>query len=846
MEKDFVFFLGGYDLEMVTIKNILEENKKKYFDKELSWGAKASEYKEELEKIPPNKIPVLLELDIDIELHSEYKLIDHHNERSGADKKTSIEQVAELLKIELTREQKLIAANDRAYIDGLLEMNATEEEINKITEEDAKAQGVTEEDKKYAKTSVDHFLTKLDEDTVLIQSLTDKTSAVTCLVYRYYRHIFIITPENKFIYSGSGKIIEKLKEKYSELKKDSPKINYWYGGNLPDKGYFGANEPLKKKEIEELCSIMPEKRIHSQHIFMFPFRIDAKEIETISSSTGKLEKIHERLENSSWEYKPFQMSLIPEEIKKKHEKRTTPYSADEIWAYNEYNYFYDCVRDTLFNTTLKKKLFDEKEKVPVSLYYEMGTKPNDEMFIYIKDRPEPYRLSINHLSLRIFETGIGILSITLYNYCYTEFQDVLCINDFGRRIYPQFLGEHEGEKEPVEKTKGSFLPDKILFAVNGKPNEEDFPTEKFMNTDNHFASYIEELLMPLHNSKNKLTDEEHYKEEWIVIPIIDDRMYTICWYENNKLLTELQAFDKEKMTFNYENNRDWYMYVYVDSKFAGVGNDKMRYKLINDTTYSRFIDDGSIIGISRYSFVCLCNVDYDKERDFGYKTLRNHMQKMYFQMCILLLAQRASIIKFNKELKNISEDADKYFRVTARNKKITAENNNFIERAERLNKDVILFRSRIWFDEVTPQEQGIELYDLSHKNMDTEKQLQSLGEKIRELHDFLSMKLENQKTTNIQGLTVVSIIFAVMVSILAFWAIDFSFLEYWKGFVSKYNTVAMLRSYGMFVSSGIGIIIVALLAFEKRAFITIKMRYKILLRLALFIFAVLFLSVLFM
>ena len=86
----------------------------------------------------------------------------------------------------------------------MLELHATESEIDEIRKLDRKYQGVTEEDEKLGKISISHFLNKLDDDTVLIYSLTEKTSAITDSIYRYYRHIFIITPSNEFVYSGTG------------------------------------------------------------------------------------------------------------------------------------------------------------------------------------------------------------------------------------------------------------------------------------------------------------------------------------------------------------------------------------------------------------------------------------------------------------------------------------------------------------------------------------------------------------------------------------------------------------------------------------------------------------------
>lgn len=249
MRGEHVFFLGGYDLEMVTIKQILEERKERFFDKHLEWGTKASAYKNEIEKLLSYQIPVFVELEIDIAVPRSYLIIDHHNERSGHDKKTSLEQVAELLGVELTRRQKLISANDKAYIDGLIGMDATDSEINEILEADKKVQGVTEEDEKYTKLSIDHFKTELSDDIVFVYSLTEKTSAVTYQIYWHYRHIFIFTSEQIFIYNGLGHIVKKLKEKY---ERDKPLKKFWFGGNLPAKGYFGAKEPLTIKEIREL------------------------------------------------------------------------------------------------------------------------------------------------------------------------------------------------------------------------------------------------------------------------------------------------------------------------------------------------------------------------------------------------------------------------------------------------------------------------------------------------------------------------------------------------------------------------------------------------------------------
>jgi len=82
-KKKYIFFIGGYDAEMFEILNILKHYNLSFFDKKLSWGAKASDYKDDLNIIKQNEIPVLIEVQIDISIPDNSILIDHHNENES-------------------------------------------------------------------------------------------------------------------------------------------------------------------------------------------------------------------------------------------------------------------------------------------------------------------------------------------------------------------------------------------------------------------------------------------------------------------------------------------------------------------------------------------------------------------------------------------------------------------------------------------------------------------------------------------------------------------------------------------------------------------------------------------
>jgi hypothetical protein len=252
MKKKYIFFLGGYDAEMVTIREILGAEKVPYFDRTLTWGASLSQYKEELMGLSEDQIPVFVELRMDTDYPVQSIIIDHHNERAGKNCQTSIEQAAALLGVELNRYQRLISANDRGHIPAMKELGATPEEIEAIRKYDRQCQGVTPEDERQAEESIRHRSEKLTPDAILVNSLTEKSSPVMDRLYDKFTHLFIVSPSNELNYFGVGKMIDTLETIYSKLQEFKPGIFFWKGGNLPDRGFFGSNFAIEKKQIKEL------------------------------------------------------------------------------------------------------------------------------------------------------------------------------------------------------------------------------------------------------------------------------------------------------------------------------------------------------------------------------------------------------------------------------------------------------------------------------------------------------------------------------------------------------------------------------------------------------------------
>jgi hypothetical protein len=249
------FFLGGYDLEMLTIRDLLDEYAPgRYCDRGLSWGAKTSDYRAEIvETLGKGITPVLVELTDNMGLQPHpysgplsdddgVVFVDHHGLLAGADKPTSLHQIFALLGLPSdawTRRMELIAANDRGYIRGMLDAGATRDEINAIRAADRAAQGITEEQERQAAEAIQESEEVCRGRLTVVRLPHNRTAAVADrlapeLGRQGYENLLVISPcEVNFF--GSGELV-------FELDRTFP--GGWSGGCLPDQGFWGHGEPV--------------------------------------------------------------------------------------------------------------------------------------------------------------------------------------------------------------------------------------------------------------------------------------------------------------------------------------------------------------------------------------------------------------------------------------------------------------------------------------------------------------------------------------------------------------------------------------------------------------------------
>lgn len=475
---------------------------------------------------------------------------------------------------------------------------------------------------------------------------------------------------------------------------------------------------------------MPEtSSLYSHHIFIFPFKWDLNDGGPDFSDRTDLQRLENRIGKNP--AVPIPSSGL------KWKRHHFDWSTD----YSEAIYFHAHVRDVLFDneddgkSSVLQYHISVKEKL---LYYD----------IHLKKNPGPYRLRIDEITLNYYDTGIGFFAFHLNNFSHRKPKNILEINDFGRRIYPQFLGKDD---DRLSAPKGAFLADRIEIVDNLKVLTGDDFTSIPAGLGKKSQS-ADELLLPDY-IKLLLPKTARPSASLRMNPLLDDRMHVICWVGDKSWLEDLSKSDWDSnLAFH------WYSYIFVDDHpKSGMHNTHKLKEYIQNHTYQRWTDDGLYYGISRYSFVILANGD----DWFHSNIVLKHLQTMYFQLVLLSLLQRGSIVRFSEEITRLSRELSSGKQLKRSTQAVQSLYARYLE-----------FVNKIYFREVTPQEQGIELYQMIQKNMEIERDVKSLQTEIHDFFNLLELRATEQQSDAMNTLTVIGSGLLVPSLILAYYGVS--------------------------------------------------------------------------
>lgn len=528
--------------------------------------------------------------------------------------------------------------------------------------------------------------------------------------------------------------------------------------------------------------------LYSHHVFLFPFKWAP------IAAPGQ--------SNDSFVAQTALDPLVAEFRKMPKQWRSKAFEINTLLGYSEYNYFLDYVREILYDLHEDPAPGSTQSSTSPLYSTSSGTKDVIQHFEYVPTRKrklyrikvhgryQPYELEVESFFLHLYYTGVGVISFHLNNRRADQSspEDILAINQFGRRVYPiyfdiaqEFIGTPQVFKDqnfeeglagvPGHREQGAqrevlaeyievVMDDDVVDEQGQKKEQairEDFSRyrayENFKHSPFLLPRFIEAFLPSnlFATHDNLVTGPQ---PRYTINPALDDRMFVVCWYGNAQLSTQLrEIFRYNKVYENgevmplhrpYESMLDWwYKYVFVNAKTMTCQNAELRWKGMHQSTNLRWRDQGTFYGVTAYSLVML-TTDLTTLKASNRGFLLTYLQSIYYKLVELVLVQRATVERFADEVTHLSRLESK--------KELSLK-------VSSLYKQYIRFVNKIYFREVTAQALGSELYDALQEQSSVGKNVKDLDVEIQELHAYVQQTQERKRSQRTEQITSITAAF---------------------------------------------------------------------------------------
>ena len=112
-----------------------------------------------------------------------------------------------------------------------------------------------------------------------------------------------------------------------------------------------------------------------------------------------------------------------------------------------------------------------------------------------------------------------------------------------------------------------------------------------------------------------------------------------------------------------------------------------------------------------------------------------HMRTIYSRMFELIIIQRASVLRFSSEVTKVSCLSKGSRRQLA-------------ERISSLYKEYIRFVNQVYFQSMTAQDQGIEMYNMMMQQFLLPEKVKNLDDEIGELNQYVTLIIDQKRSEN--------------------------------------------------------------------------------------------------
>ncbi len=389
---------------------------------------------------------------------------------------------------------------------------------------------------------------------------------------------------------------------------------------------------------------------------------------------------------------------------------------------------------------------------------------------YIESGDFKYSLPVTDIRLFLFHS-CGILVFDTCNMEYGALEDIKRINDWGRRVRIPFMPRPT--KEGLNETGFTLCADRLGIVCRDGHGQKDLFVEDFRaRIGQTVRGALDEeerraLLGParfiydiLSNGGTRVTDE-------LIDAASDDRMFLVAMVKNvelAKLYKGVQAVlddgapwppkEKDGTSVKTSMTRDemrehLYSLVFADQKDPTCQDKEMQQRLLEKALYRRWSGKDSLYAVTTLSFMCLTN-----KADIVDSVYRPFVTE-YLDMAILVLAQRASMERFDTEAGRVVNGADTPGYLNSRQ----------IQDIIDLHEQYVTWQNQVNLVELTDQEQGIDVYALLREQMGVEARTDRLDKQLEDMYAVANVN-QNTKLSELAGIfAVVAILVDILVNL---------------------------------------------------------------------------------
>lgn len=515
------------------------------------------------------------------------------------------------------------------------------------------------------------------------------------------------------------------------------------------------------KEVSSNNSKKNNNEVYSYHTFLFPFRIVFNPLKKDKKNYFKKYKTSEFL-NGTADKKGILNTEYWENtnLKSKDLSNYKYVNDDKDKKLEEFKLHYNTIQ--YFNSAPLQAIygFDDDcdlENNPIVTNYSFSPKEIHEkakLIIQVgigdESKPKEFSLILNAIRLKVFNSDVAVMIFELENHDYNDIKDIKLINEYVRRISAPNL--------TMESNPCSFYW-KIDFGNDSKLNPlfddlcslyDDIKKEQTSNISfTKILNPIKDLLTYPKSHDNILTSNyQKCKEDiYFIEPVLDDRMFVCSFIRSSQIINSINtkyvekdgqfvlsddkkfyANNKYEYQINDKAAKNLYSIIYIDPGDSSCQSIHDVQRLLERDLYTRWIDWGTVYGITHHSFVAIATNDCPPY-------LIDYFLTLYVDMAILTLVQRASIILFQNFATLLTNGLEKD------NKKIKQVTiNNLLN----LQEKYISFQNQLLFFEVTPQEQGVEIYNMLTKAMYIDEEKRELKEQLDGLYTGTNANQDNK------------------------------------------------------------------------------------------------------